>query len=51
MERMIENRVHRVWIVESEESDRVIGVVSQSEILGEILGVSHQAMGIQMYDE
>ena len=39
MDRMVENRVHRVWIVPSEESEEVIGVVSQSEILGEILGV------------
>jgi len=47
MERMVENRVHRVWIVSSEESEEVIGVVSQSDILGEILGINFQ-LGMQV---
>jgi CBS domain containing-hemolysin-like protein len=49
MERMIESRVHRVWIVASEDSEIVIGVVSQSDILGEILGVS-RAFGLSVED-
>lgn len=47
MERMIENRVHRVWIVSPEASDDIIGVISQSDILGEILGIN-RTFGIEM---
>lgn len=48
MDRMVENRVHRIWIVSS-ESEEIIGVVSQSDILGEILGVN-RAFGLEMED-
>jgi CBS domain-containing protein len=41
MERMIENRVHRLWVVADEDSLQVIGVVSQSDILSALLGIQH----------
>ncbi len=39
MERMIESRVHRIWIVASEETEQLIGVVSQSDVLAALVGL------------
>lgn len=38
---MVENRVHRIWIVASEETEQLIGVVSQSDVLAALLGLSY----------
>lgn len=38
---MLETRVHRIWIVSSEETEEVIGVISQTDILAALIGVSY----------
>jgi CBS-domain-containing membrane protein len=36
---MVDAKVHRVWIVSSQEERKVQGVISQSDILAALVGV------------
>jgi CBS-domain-containing membrane protein len=41
IERMVETRSHRIWIISDNESLNVVGVISQTDILASLVGVNH----------